>query len=227
MTAGSRHHVAAVDGAGIVVVAVLRSAGLANALEPRGVATPQGRKSRTVIAVDVGESRGPADADGRVAIAPSDEVDGLGMMRAAVQGRTTGDDARFRPATELARRMTEARYVAIVADGEPGTAPADFTLQYSGANRVVELRFAKPLERFRTVKVDLLDGILGTTVPFISTRYLAGWRSARRRWHPTFLAQPSSPRRTRRSCLWADAYRQPRPSASSGATSMAQRRPNR
>jgi formylmethanofuran dehydrogenase subunit B len=95
------------------------------ALEPRGVATPQGRTSRTVIAVDVGESRGPADADGRVAIAPSDEVDGLGMMRAAVQGRATGDDARFRPATELARRMTEARYVAIVADGEPGTAPAD------------------------------------------------------------------------------------------------------
>jgi formylmethanofuran dehydrogenase subunit B len=95
------------------------------ALEPRGVATPQGRTSRTVIAVDVGESRGPADADGRVAIAPSDEVDGLGMMRAAVQGRATGDDARFRPAIELARRMTEARYVAIVADGEPGTAPAD------------------------------------------------------------------------------------------------------
>jgi formylmethanofuran dehydrogenase subunit B len=95
------------------------------AVEPRGVATPEGRKSRTVIAVDVGESRGPADADGRVAIAPSDEVDGLGMMRAAVQGRATGDDARFRPATELARRMTEARYVAIVADGEPGTVPAD------------------------------------------------------------------------------------------------------
>jgi hypothetical protein len=48
-----------------------------------------------------------------------------------------------------------------VALGE--TAPAaDFALQYSAANRVVELRFAKPLERFRTVKVDLLEGILGT-----------------------------------------------------------------
>jgi len=27
---------------------------------------------------------------------------------------------------------------------------------------VLEIKFAKPLERFRTLKVDLLDGILGT-----------------------------------------------------------------
>jgi hypothetical protein len=45
---------------------------------------------------------------------------------------------------------------------EPAAAPLDFTTNYNGANRVVEIRFAKPLERFRTVKVDLLDGILGT-----------------------------------------------------------------
>src|SRR5713101_1279709 len=68
------------------------------AVEPRGVAAPQGRASRTLIAVDVGERRGPAEANGRLAIAPADEVD---------------------------RTMTEARYVAIVADGEPGPIPAD------------------------------------------------------------------------------------------------------
>ena len=49
-----------------------------------------------------------------------------------------------------------------VERGEPTTPPADFTFQYSGANRVLEIRFAKPLERFRTLKVDLLDGILGS-----------------------------------------------------------------
>lgn len=49
-----------------------------------------------------------------------------------------------------------------VERGEPVTPTADFTFQYSGANRTLELRFAKPLERFRTVKVDLLEGILGT-----------------------------------------------------------------
>ena len=46
--------------------------------------------------------------------------------------------------------------------GEPVTPAAEFTFQYAGANRVLELRFPKPLERFRTLKVDLLEGILGT-----------------------------------------------------------------
>ena len=49
-----------------------------------------------------------------------------------------------------------------VAGGEPPMPSADFTVQYSGANRVVEIRFTKPLERFRTVKIELLEGILGT-----------------------------------------------------------------
>ena len=62
-------------------------------VDPPGVATAQGRASRTLIAVDVGDSRGPAEADRRVAIAPADEVDGLGMMRAAVQGRAVDDGA--------------------------------------------------------------------------------------------------------------------------------------
>ena len=46
--------------------------------------------------------------------------------------------------------------------GEPVTPPVAYTTQYAGANRVLEIKFAKPLERFRTLKIDLLDGILGT-----------------------------------------------------------------
>ena len=46
--------------------------------------------------------------------------------------------------------------------GEPVTPAVGFTSQYRGASRVLELRFAKPLERFRTVKVELLDGVVGT-----------------------------------------------------------------
>jgi Bacterial Ig-like domain len=49
-----------------------------------------------------------------------------------------------------------------VERGEPVTPTAEFTMQYSGASRVLELKFPKPLERFRTVKVELLDGITGT-----------------------------------------------------------------
>jgi Big-like domain-containing protein len=46
--------------------------------------------------------------------------------------------------------------------GEPVTPAVDFTFQYAPANRVLEIKFGKPLERFRTLKLDLLDGILGT-----------------------------------------------------------------
>jgi len=44
----------------------------------------------------------------------------------------------------------------------PAAPPVDVTTQYNAANRVLEVRFTKPLERFRTLKVDLLEGILGT-----------------------------------------------------------------
>ncbi len=49
-----------------------------------------------------------------------------------------------------------------VERGEPGTPQAEFTTEYHGLNRVLEIKFARPLERFRTVKVELLEGILGT-----------------------------------------------------------------
>lgn len=46
--------------------------------------------------------------------------------------------------------------------GEPTTPTAEFALQYTPASRVLVLKFTKPLERFRTVHVELGDGILGT-----------------------------------------------------------------
>jgi Bacterial Ig-like domain len=49
-----------------------------------------------------------------------------------------------------------------IEKGEPVTPAVDFTTQYAGATRVLEVRFTKPLERFRTVHVDLTDEILGT-----------------------------------------------------------------
>jgi hypothetical protein len=48
------------------------------------------------------------------------------------------------------------------ARGELDTPGLLFTSQYQAANRVLELKFASPLERFRTVHVDLIEGIIGT-----------------------------------------------------------------
>jgi hypothetical protein len=50
---------------------------------------------------------------------------------------------------------------------EPPSAPAlavaiQHTETWDGGNRVLTIKFAAPLERFRTVKVELLEGIKGT-----------------------------------------------------------------
>lgn len=49
-----------------------------------------------------------------------------------------------------------------VERGEPTTPTAEFTTEYNAANRVLEIKFAKPLERFRTLTIDLTDGVVGT-----------------------------------------------------------------
>jgi formylmethanofuran dehydrogenase subunit B len=97
------------------------------AVSPSGLQAPGGRQSRRVIAVDIGASRGPADADARVAIPVGQEVDALGVMRATVAGRALGATAPpLAGAAELAREMGAARYVALVADGEPAPSGPDW-----------------------------------------------------------------------------------------------------
>jgi hypothetical protein len=64
------------------------------------------------------------------------------------------------------------------AEADRQSQPSEFTTQYNGYNRVLELRFTKPLERFRTLKVELLDGVLGTDKqplkPWVLTFLLGG-----------------------------------------------------
>ncbi len=109
--------------------------------EPAGLYAPDGRRSRTVVAVDVGDVRGPADADRRISIAAEDDIAVLTALTAAVlrykpdpTTETLGpirdgaaDDIALEPAGPAyqlaARKLTSAlvrgRYVVVVADGEP------------------------------------------------------------------------------------------------------------
>lgn len=80
--------------------------------EPQGTHIPDGRRSRTVVAVDVGSSRGPADADVRVELTAAGEVATLTALTAAVRA---DDDA-----TGLLQTLLRGTYVAIVADAEAG-----------------------------------------------------------------------------------------------------------
>jgi Bacterial Ig-like domain len=48
------------------------------------------------------------------------------------------------------------------ARGGIAPTPVEFTTQYVAAKRVLEIRLTKPLERFRTIQIELTNGILGT-----------------------------------------------------------------
>jgi len=90
--------------------------------EPPGLHLPNGRRDRRVIAVDIGDLRGPTDADTRFTFAPAEEERALAATRAALLGRAAAApsaesiDAR---AAALATALAAGRYVAIVHDGEP------------------------------------------------------------------------------------------------------------
>jgi Bacterial Ig-like domain len=103
----------------------------------------------------------------RVPAGPAPEV----VFSAPTQDETDvsmGTTVRIQVSRDLdaatLKNHIRAAYLAAqsVERGEPTPPPVDFTFQYSGPNRVVEIRFTKPLERFRTIKIDLLEGILGT-----------------------------------------------------------------
>ena len=61
--------------------------------DPEGVFVPGGRRGRTVIAVDVGDDRGPSDADLRIALAPGDEEAAVAELRAAIARRAVAGGA--------------------------------------------------------------------------------------------------------------------------------------
>ena len=85
---------------------------------PVGIHLPNGRKDRTVIAVDVGGQRGPDDADVRIQMTADEEPLFLASLRASLAGRTVGDASIVARVTELATRLNRAKYAVIVVDAE-------------------------------------------------------------------------------------------------------------
>ena len=103
----------------------------------------------------------------RVPAAPPPEV----IFSAPTQGETDvsmGTSVRIQVSRDIdpATLKGHVRVAYLEAQtrerGELVTPTAEFTAQYNAANRVIEIRFTKPLERFRTVRVELTEGILGT-----------------------------------------------------------------
>jgi Big-like domain-containing protein len=103
----------------------------------------------------------------RVAMGPPPEA----IFSAPTEGETdvtTTTTVRIQFSRDLdpatLRGHVHARYVQAESAqrGEPDTPPIALTAAYNAANRVVELKFAQPLERFRTVKIELGADIIGT-----------------------------------------------------------------
>lgn len=78
-----------------------------------------GYGGRMLVAVSIGEDAGPADADVHLSLRPEEELAALAELRARLAGRTLGGAAPQSPELDdLAERLTHAKYVAIVVDGE-------------------------------------------------------------------------------------------------------------
>ena len=86
--------------------------------DPVGLHVPQGRRGRTVIAVDVGAQRGPDDADLRIQMTAAEEQLVLASLRASLAGRALGTPSVVARVTELATRLAKARYSVVVTDAE-------------------------------------------------------------------------------------------------------------
>jgi hypothetical protein len=104
-----------------------------------------------------------AEAPVRVALGPPPEV---------IFSAPTQDETDVAPVTavriQFSRDLDQStlkNHIKVSYVDAPDSAPTPappFTSAFAAANRVLELHFTKPLERFRTVKIELQDGILGT-----------------------------------------------------------------
>jgi formylmethanofuran dehydrogenase subunit B len=90
------------------------------ALEPVGTHVPQGRAGRFVISVSIGADKGPTPADLTWQLDPKEEITAISLMRASVQGHSLPKSApHLARAVEVSTRLSQARYVVVVHDGEP------------------------------------------------------------------------------------------------------------
>jgi len=120
-----------------------------------------------IEATSITEATAPSNTTVEVAIpppppAPAPEI----VFSAPGAGDTDVDRAaaiRIQFSRDMDGRTFRDRirlsYVGAAPAGSPGTPPA-FTARYVEGNRALEIKPSAPLDRYRTVKVDLLEGIL-------------------------------------------------------------------
>lgn len=107
-----------------------------------------------------------ADAPIRIAPAPPPEV----VFSAPIEGESDvalSASVRIQFSRDIDPSTFRGRIAIRYADGgaQAGVAeipPTEYTTRYLPGTRVLEIRFVNPLERFRTVALQLLEGIVGS-----------------------------------------------------------------
>jgi formylmethanofuran dehydrogenase subunit B len=90
-------------------------------VDAKGTHTPGGRTSRTLVSVRVGADGTAEGADLSLQLPASAELAALSTLRSMIAGGATpGAATTIAGLSDLAARLVEAKYVAIVADGEDG-----------------------------------------------------------------------------------------------------------
>ena len=133
-----------------------------------------------IEATSISEATAPTEAVAEVAVPPPPQP-----MPQVVFSTPTADEAdadRNAPVRiQFSRDMdpktfaghVKVSYGGAVPQGAPAV-PPNFAVRYNEGTRALEIRFASPLDRFRTVKIELGEGILsnidnGPLAPFTLT----------------------------------------------------------
>jgi Bacterial Ig-like domain len=119
-----------------------------------------------IEATSISEATAPTEAVASVAVPPPPQPVPEVVFSTPTAGETDAD--RVAPIKiQFSRDMdgktftgkVRVSYTGPVPQGAPATPPT-FTIRYIDGARGLEIKLAGPLDRFRTVKVDLLEGIL-------------------------------------------------------------------
>ena len=120
----------------------------------------------TIMGATVAEAEAPeaAPAEDEAAPPPPPAEPGEVVFSSPTEGETDVSAAgrvrfQFSRGVDPASLTNRVRVEYVGAATAADVPPPEFTIAYDAGTRAVEIRFARPLEAFRTIRVELLEGI--------------------------------------------------------------------
>ncbi len=131
-----------------------------------------------VEATAIATAAAPTETPVEITVPPAPrEIPPTVVFSAPISGETDADRAtpvRIQFSRDMDpktfRDHVRVSYTGTAAPEAPAAPPA-FTYRYNEGTRALEIRFASPLDRYRSVKIDLLEGIMSA----VDNQPLAPW----------------------------------------------------